>query len=246
MNPGPAKYWLAAFLIIGISPLFVAIAGNEQGGTVTGEAVLRKVEELYSGVHDYTVTLDVVADMERMKVPPMHATMYYKQPDKMHFDAKGFALLPREGMGLAFGKFASRYTADQMVKDTLDGSEKFKLTLVPKGETQRIRNLFLYVDPIRWTPVRVESHMFGGRSMAVTIRHEQVSGFWLPALLTVTFSSTNADTAEAMPFEQGAPVPPRQMLRAGTITIRYSDYRVNTGLSDELFKKESESSMPRK
>jgi len=229
-----------AFLI-GTFMLGGSSCGAAPGDEMTGEAVLKKIDALYSQIQDLTVTLDIVADMERMKVPPMHATMYYKAPDKMHFDAKGFAFLPREGMGLALGRIGSRYKSEQLEREKIDGVEKFKLTLTPRGETPRARSLFLFVDPTRWTAERVESHLFGGRTMVVDIRHEQVEGFWLPALLTVTFTSTGADTAETTPFDQGAPVPPRQTFRAGTITIRYSDYKVNTGLSDDLFKKEGES-----
>ena len=231
----------SVFLIFGVLLLDPVASGRTPGGEITGVGVLKKVEEVYARIQDLTVTLDIVADMERMKVPPMHATMYYKAPDKMHFDAKGFAFLPREGMGMAFGRIGSRYKAENVERESLDGVEKYKLTLTPRGETPRVHNLFLYVDPTRWTAERIESHLFGGRTMVVSIRHEEVEGFWLPSLLTVTFTSTGADTSEATPFDQGAPVPPRQSFRAGSITIRYSDYRVNTGLSDELFKKEVES-----
>ncbi len=235
-NFGSAGLLAAAVVLLLASE---ATAGT-QGGPVTADDVLKKVEEQYAGVKDFTVTLDVVAAMERMKVPPMHATMYYKAPDKMHFDAKGFAFLPREGMGMAFGKIGSRYRAADMKKESVEGVEKYKLLLTPKVEASRASTIFLYVDPLHWTAERVETNSFGGRSMVIAIRHELADGFWLPSNLTVTFASTGADTMEATPFDQGAPVPPRQSFRSGTITIRYSDYRVNTGLSDDLFKKEAE------
>ena len=66
----------------------------------SGEQILKNVESARAAVKDYTVMLDIVADVERLKVPPMKAKMYFKYPDKVHFDSKGFALLPREGLAL--------------------------------------------------------------------------------------------------------------------------------------------------
>ncbi|MEK9138626.1 MAG: hypothetical protein AAB393_16000, partial [Bacteroidota bacterium] len=64
----------------------------------SGEEILKKVDVSFSGVQDYSVVLDITADMERMTIPPMQVHMYYKQPDKFHFESENFAILPREGL----------------------------------------------------------------------------------------------------------------------------------------------------
>ena len=224
---------------------FPVSAGEKSGSRPSGPEILQRVQEGVSGIEDYTVTLDVVVDLERLKVPRMHATMYFKQPDKVHFVSDGFALLPKEGLGFSLLGAASKYTVDRVEDDTLDGHAEYRLTLLPKSERNGLRRTVLEVDPGRWTADRVESELPDGRSMTARFRHEEVRGHWLPSMLTVTFASAAEDSVDAGIVEQITPTRTRQQARAGTVVVRYSDYRINTGLSDDLFRSES-TTLPKK
>jgi hypothetical protein len=170
----------------------------------------------------------------------MHATMYFKQPEKVHFDAKGFLFLPREGMGMQFGKLTNRYAVDSMSTEKSGDTLRYRLLLRPKDEKSAIRHVTMWVDAGRWVPVRVRIGQPDGRGMEARFAYNQQAGrYWLPAQLVVSFSAGTKDTSAAStdsnPFARNAPAGPRGITRAGTVTVRYSDYRVNTGLSDSLF-----------
>ncbi len=211
----------------------VAVA---RGGDTSGEAVLRNVDARLAPVHDYTVTLDVVADIERLNVPPMHATMYFKQPDKIHLDAEGFALLPREGLQPEIGKLLSRYNVAETGSDTLGGVPVRRVTLQAKSERGFPRMLSVYVDPRRWTTERIVTKGSADRVATITFSYIQVDGVWLPGEMTAAFSIAQADSLEGdLP---AAPMRPQQMPRKGTVTVRFSEYRLNTGLNDEIFTKD--------
>ena len=211
----------------------VAVA---RAGDASGEAVLRSVDARLAAVHDYTVTLDVVADVERLNVPPMHATMYFKQPDKVHIDAEGFALLPREGLQPEVGKLLSRYNVTETASDTLRGVPVRRVTLQAKSDRGFPRSLSVYVDPQRWTTERIVTRGSADRVATISFSYVQVEGVWLPGEMTAAFSLAPADSAEGdLP---AAPMRPQQMPRKGTVTVRFSDYRLNTGLRDEIFTKD--------
>ncbi len=207
-----------------------------RGGDPSGEEVLRNIDARLAPVHDYTVTLDVVADVERLNVPPMHATMYFKQPDKIHIDAEGFALLPREGLQPEIGKLLSRYSVAETAGDTLGGVPVRRVTLQAKSERGFPRSLSVYVDPHRWTTERIVTRGSADRVATITFTYVQVEGVWLPGGMTAAFSLAPADSLEGdLP---AAPMRPQQKPRKGTVTVRFSDYRLNTGLSDDIFAKE--------
>lgn len=212
----------------------------------TGEEILRKAEQNFHDVKDYTVTLDIVADIERMKVPPMHATMYFKQPEKVHFDTKGFVFLPREGMGLQFGQLTQRYAVDSVARETADGVMMYRLVLHPRDEKAVIRRMLMWVDGNRWTPERLLLPQADGRAAEASFTYDQIGRFWLPRQLIVSFSAPGKDTTSAStapstnPFVRGLPAGPRGSTHTGKITVRYSEYRVNTGLSDSLFTPEAQ------
>jgi hypothetical protein len=213
-----------------------AAAAVAHGGDPTGETILRNVESRLAAVHDYTVTLDVVADIERLNVPPMHVTMYFKQPDKVHLDAEGFALLPREGLQPNIGKLLSRYAIAGVGKDTLDGVSVRKVTLQAKSDRGAPRSLSVYVNPQRWTTERIVTSGAADRLATISFSYVQVEGIWLPGGMTAAFTLAPADSTEG--DLSAGPLRPQQKPRNGTVTVRYSNYRLNTGLSDDIFTKD--------
>jgi hypothetical protein len=63
--------------------------------------------------------------------------------------------------------------------------------------------------------------------------HAQIEGFLLPSSLVVEFTSDAP--AEAPEMAQGSTRP-----RKGRVTVMFTDYRVNSGLSDDLFLKKDQ------
>lgn len=200
----------------------------------SGEQILRNIEAGRAAVKDYTVNLDIVADVEHVKVPPMKAKMYFKYPDKVHFDSKGFALLPREGLALNPENLIKLYTVNRVSRDTIDGTPEFTLDLRAKSEKTRIQWLAVSANPTRWTIDRVQTRRGGDRLMSMQFRYERVETYWLPTEAVASFSVA-MDTTESGTPDPTSPMRPPQVPRTGKIMLRFSDYLVNTGLSDSLF-----------
>lgn len=208
-----------ALVFLGIAP-----------GQRTGEAVLKRVEGEMARVQDYVVTLDAVVNVERLNVPPMHVQMFYKHPDKFHFASNGFALLPREGLSFNVARVLSQFS----VVDVAESTAHVFLTLRPKRETARSGRLELTIDTVLWRPVVVKSYLVDGRTMTVRFQYDRFDGYIMPSQLVVEFAASGEDTSD-QPITMPGALPRVQMPRTGTIDIRYSDYKINIGLSDEIF-----------
>jgi len=212
-------------------------ASESMAQSRNGESILREVEKRFSLVQDFTATLDVVADIERLNVPPMHARMYFKQPDKVHFESEGTAILPKEGVMLSIARLTAKFTAELIGSEEFDGHHCYKLNLKPKDEKTAAHGMIVFVDSARLTPVRIVSSLPDGRTVTAAFEVADVAGHWMPSMLTVTFATQAADSSDVLPPEQEVPGSRRQPPRKGSVTIRYSDYTINTGLSDALFEK---------
>jgi outer membrane lipoprotein-sorting protein len=110
------------------------------------------------------------------------------------------------------------------------------LTMTLKNDKTKLRKAFVVVDASHWTVTSVTTPQFDGRQMKAAFDYQRAAGYWLPATLNVTFSSDTTDTEATDPFGQmpGA-VRSSQIPRKGSISVRYSDYKINTGLTDEVF-----------
>jgi hypothetical protein len=201
-----------------------------------GEAILKRVEAALASVQDYTVTLDITADLEQANIPPMKATMYFKQPDRVHFESQGFALLPRDAFALSPARLLERFRIDSVAQDSVEGERVYRLRLSARDEKVRVRGAWIEVSPLRWTIDRGELSFGDERTITLRFRHERVGSVWLPSELSLTFSQAGAaKPEESLPDDQKPVQLGRGAPRKGGVVVRYSGYRLNTGLSDEIF-----------
>jgi outer membrane lipoprotein-sorting protein len=225
--------------ILGLILTF-AVAVRCPAQKLDGAAILRNVERTTEGVRDYVVDLQAEVNMERLRIPRMKATMYFKKPDKVHFDAPGFAMLPREGLALDAGRLREKFDATVMGIDTIDGKPAQKLQLAAKDSKTALRQLFVWVDTQQWTVKKFETIPYEGRTLTVTFHYALQQGLhWLPDTMKATFGFAGVDTAGSSIMSQYAPQinelqrPPR----TGSMKVVYSNYRVNEGVSDEVFER---------
>jgi outer membrane lipoprotein-sorting protein len=211
--------------------MFVQLAG-----VPTGEALLKRVEAAMESVRDYTVTLDITADLEQANIPPMQAKMYFKQPDKVHVESQGFALLPREALGFSPSRLLERFRVESVTSVDVEGRKNYRLQLAPRDERARVRTTWLEISPEHWTIERCELSFADDRTVTVGFKHEQVGSVWLPSELSLSFASSPRTIRESSPLDDQKLVQAgRGTLRKGNVIIRYSGYQLNTGLPDSIF-----------
>ena len=204
---------LCALLIFGGSD----VAGQSAArGLPDGETVLKNIEARWLPIKDYAVTLAVTADIEKLDVPPMVVRMYFKQPDKTHFDSEGFAVLPRDALRFNPRALREKYAVEAVSRDT--AGAKLRLKLISRGETAPVRRLTLLVDPKDLTVDGLESGTADGRRMKAVFTHAQTGGFLLPSSLVVEFTSDDPADAPETPQGSGRP-------RKGKVTVIFTEYR---------------------
>lgn len=221
----------------------ISASGLAPAQTLAGGEILARCKKNLEGVEDYTADLKANIDMEGVRMPGMEATMYFKQPDKVHFESQSFAMLPREGFGTPIHLLIARYDASFKGEEGMGGIQTYKLHLVAKDPATRLQQLHVWVDRSNWTIVRTETVPYQGRSVILQFAHALQEGkYWLPAKLTVELTAPPQDAVDSL-AALAVPGSPqlgtmRRARRSGTITLEYSNYRINTGLSDDLFKSE--------
>ena len=209
----------------------------------SGPEVIARVEEGIDGVQDYIVSLQADIHMEHIRIPRATATMYFKKPDKVHFDSPSIAMMPREGVAFNSSAVLEQYNAQMIGEDTAQGKKVLKLQLAAKLASTRLRQLFIWVNPEHWTISRLETIPFEGRILTTDFVYGlQEEKYWMPVALTIRFGLLKKDEPAKQDADSSASpeTPLEQMqprgLRSGTISIEYSDYKINTGLSDDVFK----------
>lgn len=211
--------------------------------TPSGDEILRRCERNFETIDDYTVDLTAAINMDRIRIPEMKAVLFFKRPDKINIKSEGFAMLPREGFALPVTALVRNYDAVLKGTEEIEGKRLYRLQLTAKKTATRVQNLIIWVDPENHTITQTTSAPYGGRSVTVQtwyMHHE--NKVWLPERMSVKFVATAPDTTavDEFPIPGSRPEEFRRPPRNGSMDVRYSNYRVNSGLSDDLFKRELE------
>jgi len=229
------------FLVLGVLVAVGLTFGQKIKKNPTADEILGYAVQSFSGVEDFSVTIDVELKMERMQIPPMHATMLFKRPDKVHFDSQGFLFLPKEGMALNPSFLQERYSTAGSLQDTLDGVMQYKLLLVAKDQAAHLLRLNVWINPNAWTIRKVETTPYEGRMLSLQFEYEkQEEKYWLLSKTVASFGSVFQTQGQNDVLEmkkqalEDAPKPPS---RNGMVIIRYSNYKVNQKIDDSVFEK---------
>jgi outer membrane lipoprotein-sorting protein len=236
------KVCVLLFLVLAL--VFDITLAQKRSETLNGDTILARVVKGFAEVQDFSVTIDAEVKMERVQVPKMHAMMYFKMPDKVHFTSEGFLFVPRDAVIINPVVLSQRYDASFIGTDTIDGLKLFKLQLAAKEKKTKLRQMYAWVDPVHWTIAKIETIPYEGRTLSTVFGYEFVrEKFWLPSNMVVTFGSTTEgekteNDSTSQPSDQFNHMQ-RSMPRNGIVTILYSNYKVNVGLDDAVFEEKN-------
>lgn len=232
------RFYIGVVVVLGC---LVASSGMIRAQMKSASEILARSEKNLEGIEDYVVDLQADLDMETLRMPRMEATMYFKKPDRIHFESPSFAMLPREGFGAPVSMLIERYDAVLKGEETVGDVRAYKLQLVAKDPATRLQQLFVWVNKANYTIAKTETVPYEGRSVKMEFGYALQEGrYWLPERLQVDLTVPQVDSVAAGQ-DLGVPGAPqlrrgaRRAPRKGAVVVTYSNYRINTGLSDELF-----------
>ena len=200
----------------------------------------------YQNMRDYTVKIQAKVVMPNIRVPDFTAILYFKKPDKFHVKTKNFAPIPRGNA--IFNPFQFDPDKNQIIfkqMENLNGIAAALYKVEPGEGEKRIRFYNVWVGGTPKRIVQVESHSFRGTKALVKLTYRQAgqgAETWLLpdkvyAHLTFPEGMISPENliAKDSPVSAGS-AKIEAMTGEGDITVSYSDWRVNTGLDDQLFK----------
>ncbi len=200
--------------------LLLAASGVEGVSTPTAGQILSRVQHSYQAIDDYVAKVQVVTDIPSFEVPPRSFTVYVKRPDKVKIESDSLVVIPRDVLllGNIEGHLAEAGRVILNGVTRRQGRTIYCLKFFPNDPDRRDRVL-LWVDAERYTLSRTELWAGLNRLLTVYWEHTHVDDrYWLPTQVRCEISGGILGAG-----------------RPGTVTVSFSGYRINTGLSDELF-----------
>lgn len=202
--------------------------------------ILKKTEEKFLGIKDYTADVKIKLDLAFLKMSDSQAKVYFKAPDKFKIDSKGFAMLPKEGINYNPAKFMKGdFTAIFIKEEKIDDNNCYVVKIIPNNDTVEVVVTTLYVDKTNYFIRHIESTTKHGGNIKINLTYDKNRKLPLPDKVKFSFNVKGNDSEKDIK-ENDKNV--RKQMNAqnisGDVYIFYSNYKINKGLNDNLFSKD--------
>ncbi|MCX6169870.1 MAG: hypothetical protein NTX65_11050 [Ignavibacteriales bacterium] len=204
------------------------------------------VRKKFNKVNDYKVDASVKLDMSFIKVPEMKAKVYFKKPDKIKVEAKGFAMLPKQGLKFSPAELLhGDFTALYVRSETIDNRKLDVVKAIPNSDSTDVVLSTLWIDAAESVIRKFETTSKKGGTTQIELYYDKYE-FGLPSQIKISFSlgnvnlptdpsnqqNENNNAEKKMKNRRGLPA---GASLKGSVTMTYKNYQINRGIQDSFF-----------
>ena len=204
------------------------------------DEIINAVITNFSKIDDYQVDVKIEVDVEFIKVPETKAKIYFKQPDKVHLEADGFAMLPKNGMEFSPSSIIKKeHTAIYERDIDLNGFKTSIIKVIPLGDNGDVILTTLWIDQKAQVIRKVESTTKTNGTFTIDLTYNDKLKYPLPEKIVFAFNIDNMKIPSMPNSEMKEKKKPSDSRTKGMVTVNYSNYVVNKGISDSIFEKKN-------
>jgi len=213
--------------------ILVVFAGTCFAQSKDPNTLLKKVESKYKMIKDYQVDARIKVDVDFLKVPDMNAKIYFKAPDKVKLDSKEFAMIPRQAFNFSPLSFMDKSYNAIYIKD--EPSNIAVVKIIPSDDSADFILSTLWIDTIDNVITRVETTGKRGGTSRVDLKYPADKKYPLPSAIDFYFELPQMRIPSDPREKTSGAKKEGNQPKSGTVTITYSNYKINKGISDSIF-----------
>jgi outer membrane lipoprotein-sorting protein len=222
---------LVVFILIGVV-----------GFGQTAEEILKGVIDKIDLVEDYQADVQIKAAIPFIKVPIAKAKIYFKQKDKFKVESKGIAILPKQGMSDLTGFLSNekKYSAVLGEAKTINEHKTRLISILPTDENSEIILAKVYISTSEVLIYRTVLTTKSSGTVSIDYEYNLNKKYGLPNKMTFTvdIKKFKMPKSVASDIRNNEKEKKYKDNEKGTIVLIFSNYLVNKGISDDVFKKD--------
>jgi hypothetical protein len=199
------------------------------------------VSQKLETVNDYIADVNIVSDLPLIRILPVKATVYFKQPDKFHIETKGIAVLPKQGFNdirQIIGDPGS-FVAVRSGTESISDIRCEIINVIPTSDTGDVALAKLWIDPVENLVHKSTITSRTNGTLVIEYNYGTHRAFGLPDNLTFTIDVAKFKLPKGIATDINRPKKDNKKEdkepKTGKIDISLTNYNINTGLSDQIF-----------
>jgi len=204
----------------------------------------RCIREKILSVNDYVADVKMKVDVSFMRIPVMSAKMYFKSPSKIRLERKGgISILPKNSINLTLNSvlMETNPTVIEMKSETIRGRKVRILKVIPDNDQSGIVLTKLWIDDEQQIPIKIETTTINNGTVKMELVYGKYIKYALPDKITfyMDLKDYKLPKGVTMDYESNETELKKQEKtegpQKGKIEIIYTAYKINTGLSNDIF-----------
>ncbi|MBK9731047.1 MAG: hypothetical protein IPO83_07145 [Chitinophagaceae bacterium] len=202
--------------------------------------VITSVNNRFSKVNDYTANVNVSCNISFIKIEPINAKVFYKRPDKFRVKSTGILILPKQNANFYFTALAdtNSFTAVKTGEEMIGGVQVQVINVIPSADTSDLILGKFWIDNVKGLVLKSQLTTKSQGTILVENVYGSMKEYALPdkMLFTVDVGKFKIPKALAADLNHTANNKTSQGDNKGRITLTFSGYAVNKGVSNDVFK----------
>ena len=203
---------------------------------------LKKVKEKYDKVSDYTATGKLKTNVIFIKAPIATVKVYYKRPDKIKIkNEKGVSLIPKGTVNININNVLglTEFETFDGGTEKAGGKTCRVIKIFPLDDKNDISRATLYVDETEMLVMKSVITSKDNGTYELTMSYDKQKAWALPDKVEFVFNIKEYKLPKGVTidYDNGTDnSEANKKGKKGRVEIKYSDYSINKGISDDVFK----------
>ncbi len=224
--------------------------------------LIQETDKQYKKVRDFQVEMEININVPGFRMPKKKFKVFFKQPNKVKINTKGFGVLPKTGLftsptdnfdnlkDLKLNILTKNLNphnviiSGKLITDSLKikmPNEYARLTFIPNVDVQ--------IDTIEWVIKSVTTKIDTLKIMQINNIYDTVDdNYYLPIESNVEYYIKDAKLSKWLNKDISSTIgkglkPQANDLVEGNIKIKYKKYKINQNIPDNVFKNKFENDL---
>lgn len=208
----------------------------------TAEEVIKQVKSKLDKVSDYEARAKLKTDVIFIKAPVANVRVYFKKPNKLKIhNETGISLIPKGSVNLSLASIfanANSYDIIDVGKEQATGLRIIKL--LPKDDSADVVLSTLYIDEKQMLIKKAKTTTRENGTYELQMSYGKYSDYGLADKIIFSFNTKDYKLPKGVTFDydaDGSKNKESQLKnKKGKVEITYSEYIINKGVLDSVFK----------
>jgi len=206
----------------------------------TPNQIINTVNQRFAKIIDYKADAKVICDVPQLKVDPIDVKVMYKKPDRFKVNAVEMLVLPKQNANFLFSTLrdTTSYTAVKTGEEVINGVKTQIINVIPTKDTADLILGKFWIDDAHGLVLKSQLTTKSQGTILIENTYGSMSQYALPDKMLFTIEIQKFKLPKALALDIGSSSAKQGTATGdgkGRITLTFSNYVVNKGISNEEF-----------